>query len=112
MNVYDYDLDLNGEVGFGIEVDGVDFFIKKSNNPEFVKEWKMLNEDRFYLDICSYFHKLFIHNHLDEVKIFEPYLGVSSMQEPYYPTIKDGLAIFHVWIVRKVLETLLSIPQL
>ena len=53
MNVYDYDLDLNGEVGFGIEVDGVDFFIKKSNNPEFVKEWKMLNEDRFYLDICS-----------------------------------------------------------
>ena len=80
MNVYDYGLDLNGEVDGGIQVDGVGFFIKKSDNQEFVKAWKILNEDHLYLDICSYFHKLFTHNHLDDIKNLESSLGVSSTE--------------------------------
>ena len=57
MNAYDYDLDLNGEVDGGIEVDGVGFFIKESDNPELFKARKTLNEDNLHLDICSYFHQ-------------------------------------------------------
>ena len=62
MNVYDYELDLNGEVDGGIEVDGKGFCIQKSNNPEFVKSFNILNEDNLYLDICSYFHQVFTRN--------------------------------------------------
>ena len=57
MNVYDYELDLNGEVDGGIEVDGVGFFIKESDNPELSKARKTLNEDNLHLDICPYFHQ-------------------------------------------------------
>ena len=75
-------------------MDGVVFFIHKSDEPEVVIICKALNEKYMYLYSCSYFNKVFTLKKLYYIKITAPYLGVSAKQESYYPNRNDGLTVF------------------